>query len=274
MAKRNYLYFIFLLLTVLVFSTMRTAQAEMKTSGADFLVEVGIDHYNKGEVEQAIHEFSKALMLNPDHPVALEYLDRFGIRGGIYHGSATQNSQMADLARYVQKYRNQLDYLEYQNMEMEQRMNGLKTDNDTLVKQRQANDLVMERMQNKLDYFEAKLNRERSRRADMIAQVQDMYKGGGSLLRKQHDLEEERHRRLVELDFKRKRLLDRSLQQEKELFKIATTNNVLREENFKLKNDRDIMLNKVEDYLYVQRNELDKLRDEALSKEMELAKAK
>ena len=40
-----------------------------------FLCEVGIEFYNKGRFADALHEFKKALILNPNNPVAQKYID-------------------------------------------------------------------------------------------------------------------------------------------------------------------------------------------------------
>ncbi len=41
-----------------------------------YLCELGIDFYNQGDFQQALHEFNKALLAQPGYPLALEYIEK------------------------------------------------------------------------------------------------------------------------------------------------------------------------------------------------------
>jgi tetratricopeptide (TPR) repeat protein len=41
---------------------------------ADFLVEIGLQYYNRGRYAEALHEFNKALVIKPGHEQATQYI--------------------------------------------------------------------------------------------------------------------------------------------------------------------------------------------------------
>ena len=50
------------------------AERRRNSSPADWLVEIAIDHYRRGQYADALQEFAKALMIQPHHPEALAYM--------------------------------------------------------------------------------------------------------------------------------------------------------------------------------------------------------
>ena len=52
--------------------------SETQNAAADFLVEVGERALAEGKTEEAVHEFSKALMLDAQHKQAMEHLKKLG----------------------------------------------------------------------------------------------------------------------------------------------------------------------------------------------------
>lgn len=64
-------------------------------AGADFLVKMGKRSLEKGDEKDAIHEFSKALLLDPGHSEAHRYLVQLGCPGGLYpKGQGVQTKEM------------------------------------------------------------------------------------------------------------------------------------------------------------------------------------
>ena len=61
-----------------------TAPAGAENQAADFLVRIGKMELKKGRVKDAVHEFSKALLLEPGNKEALHQLWELGYPGGIY----------------------------------------------------------------------------------------------------------------------------------------------------------------------------------------------
>lgn len=79
--------------------------------GADFLVELAQRHFERGRYETAIHEFQKALLINPDHPVALEYLNKMNVGIGGPSTDRTHRAEVAKLGRIIYKQKGQIEYL-------------------------------------------------------------------------------------------------------------------------------------------------------------------
>ena len=66
--------------------------SEFGTS-ADFLIKTGISFYNQGRYSEAIHEFKKALLINPSAEVAIEFLSK---AESILAGHSKAESILAD----------------------------------------------------------------------------------------------------------------------------------------------------------------------------------
>lgn len=60
-----------LLSPLLIFNPTTSAQS---SSAADFLFETGKKYYERSDYQQALHEFKKAILAQPDHPQALIYI--------------------------------------------------------------------------------------------------------------------------------------------------------------------------------------------------------
>ncbi|MFT5387602.1 MAG: hypothetical protein ACI9E5_000733 [Candidatus Omnitrophota bacterium] len=80
--------------------------AEKSPNGADYMASIGVAHYNNGQMEVAIHEFRKALMLDPDQPVAHRYLKKLGLNKSTYTTDLTHRSETSRLARHI-RYQNE-----------------------------------------------------------------------------------------------------------------------------------------------------------------------
>ena len=61
-------------LVVLALSLYITPAFCSETSIQGFLVDIGKSFYQKGNYEEAVHEFSKALIVDPDNQAAKAYL--------------------------------------------------------------------------------------------------------------------------------------------------------------------------------------------------------
>ena len=116
----------FILLTCFIsISYVDTGLAKSQHEGANLLVQVGVEHYEKGELDQAIHEFSKALMLDPNHSVAKEYLAEFGMEEGLYPGMTTKLTRVADMATQIAEYKKKLVQMEQEKMDLEKKISRL-----------------------------------------------------------------------------------------------------------------------------------------------------
>jgi len=115
-----------LFLTVIFLLIPFSANASTGQAGADFIVEVGERALKDGDISEAIHEFSKALMLDPDNKKARWYLAKLHVdQEGIYNGARTPEDQMGDMARDLGEYENDLSGLERDRYYLQERVDLL-----------------------------------------------------------------------------------------------------------------------------------------------------
>lgn len=78
-----------------VLAVAMPVQAE--NPGADYLVKIAKRELDKGNIKDAVHEFSKALLLEPGNEEAHRYLAQLGYPGGLYpkgKGARSQDQQI------------------------------------------------------------------------------------------------------------------------------------------------------------------------------------
>ncbi len=90
------------------------------------LVDKAKGYYAQGDYANAIHEFSKALLADPDNEEAREYLDKMGVQGGYYGRPAHRKLKMIEqLNKDLEWYQDQTGRLEREKLEKEQRLRQL-----------------------------------------------------------------------------------------------------------------------------------------------------
>ena len=111
---------------LIIFALLGAQNLEAASSttkdAADYLVEVGEMALRGGNAQDAIHEFSKALMIDPDHQEAKAYLRQFGLKAGIYTGAVTRESRLADLAHGVRRHKKDINKLQEERTNLERRV--------------------------------------------------------------------------------------------------------------------------------------------------------
>ena len=107
--------------SLVIFSIMLifliTPVKQLKASdnmGANFFFDEVLRSYNNGNVRDAIHEWSKVLMIDPNHKEAKKHLRKLGVEKGLYTGNETQETRIADLERKIEYYKNQVAQLQNQ----------------------------------------------------------------------------------------------------------------------------------------------------------------
>jgi len=82
---------------------------------AQDLIDDGKKSFEAGDYRAAIHQFSKALLVDSKNKEALDYLRQMGLSGGVYGNAKTQLEQISDLGQEVNGYRGQVADLEEAN---------------------------------------------------------------------------------------------------------------------------------------------------------------
>ena len=123
--------FIPLLLAILLISSS-LAYADTKKSSADYLCDYGIRLYNEGDIDTAIQEFSKALLLQPNNQLAKDYLARMGVDDGIFTGTRTTLSAVGDLSRHLADSRETITALQEKNEQMRPALERVNSEKERL----------------------------------------------------------------------------------------------------------------------------------------------
>jgi len=93
---------------------------------AQELVSKAKGYYDKGDYSNAIHEFNKALLADPDNEEAREYLEKMGVQGGYYGRPVNLKLKMIEqLNRDLHWYQEQMGLLEEEKLQKEQRVRHL-----------------------------------------------------------------------------------------------------------------------------------------------------
>ena len=140
---------IFLVLIVFIFGLTRASFAGTSKEAADFLVQAGETHLKDGQIQEAIHEFSKALMIQPNHPQAVRHLSSFGLNDGLYKNSQTHLSVAAQLAEQVRNYQEKMAALESEKADIEAKFQGVQQDHEQMAKSQMIRQLEEETIQAK-----------------------------------------------------------------------------------------------------------------------------
>jgi len=91
---------------------------------SDYLVETGEHALKGGNLSDAIHEFSKALMVNPDNKKAQWYLAKLHVEG-LYTNVRTPVDQMGEMARDIRDAEADVSDLEGQRYYLQERVDLL-----------------------------------------------------------------------------------------------------------------------------------------------------
>ncbi|VAW12562.1 hypothetical protein MNBD_BACTEROID05-957, partial [hydrothermal vent metagenome] len=124
---------VLLVVGISLFLAESSLAAQTQNQGASFLVEMGSQYLAEGNRQDAISEFSKALLIEPGNPEALEQLSLLGFDGGIYDGAQTQGSRMAELSSSRGMYQDQANQLEKEKMALQIKFDQLQNKHQSLL---------------------------------------------------------------------------------------------------------------------------------------------
>lgn len=89
--RRTAVFFLFLFLLI-----VGPIRAEERNMAAEFLNERAQLFYERGQRKEAMHEFSKVLLIDPANPTAFEYLKKLGVDRGLYRPFKTVSVRHRD----------------------------------------------------------------------------------------------------------------------------------------------------------------------------------
>ena len=134
---------------------------------ADHLVMEGRNYYAAGDYTRAIHELSKALLIDPNNAEAQYYLNHLGAAAGVLLGRGSSSmSQMAHMTRNLDWYKTELSKMERDNIEKARLAEILKAEreklNQRLVNREQENKVLRNKIGDVQTHFRKKANQDRS----------------------------------------------------------------------------------------------------------------
>ena len=157
-------------------STISSADTPAR-SGADFLVEVGEQHYHAGEMDFAIHEFRKALMLNPDHEKARQYLQELGVSStNTYSTDLTHHNEMARLAKHIQFQNEKISALTGENDYLAKEFHVVQGKNKDLKEDNLRKKMEIKRLQHNVRENESQFEKLQQDQLDQIQELTSYYK--------------------------------------------------------------------------------------------------
>jgi len=248
------------------------ANADLQIDSSDFLVEVGLNYLEQGRTEDAMHEFSKALMLNPDNQEAIELLNEMGLEEGLYTNVKTRTSEISELAGSIKTYKDMVADLEKQKQDIETKFAQLKTEQNSLYQAKMVKELEAEILNDKIQSFGQDDQGEKQTLDARLKQMEEFYTDVSREAALEKRTYQEQNLALLQQEDQLRSYLSESYLYENQLAELSAKYNALRE-NVLVKDLKDnALLQDLEEYLYVRRHELDEMADQLVFREIDLLK--
>ncbi|HPN55287.1 MAG TPA: hypothetical protein PLD92_00410 [Candidatus Omnitrophota bacterium] len=134
---------------------------------ADHLVMEGKNYYASGDYARAIHELSKALLIDPHNAEAQYYLNQLGAAAGVLLGRGSSSmSQMAHMSRNLEWYKAELAKTERDNIEKARLTQALEAEkerlNQKLVNREKENKVLQQKIGDVQSHFRKKASQDRA----------------------------------------------------------------------------------------------------------------
>ncbi|GEM_PF-3322999 len=138
--KGQYFFlFLSLLISLLILSFSASAQEDVKetqNSSSAFLLEIGERAYAKGRMQEAIGEFSKALMMDPTNEQAKKRLKDLGVKEEALLAINPQSVSLADLSEQINVNEGQIQQLQEEKNQLTEEFQKLQIENSRLAQEK------------------------------------------------------------------------------------------------------------------------------------------
>lgn len=235
-----------------------------ENGGANFLVEVGERDLRRGNVQQALHEFSKALMLDPAHARALHYMKEYGFADGLYSGSSTRVSEAARFA--LEQKKAEMDALaqETEMAKTREILDQVKAHRDQISRELTDKNLQLYAMQAQVGALSSELDENDHRFEGQVSQLEKLYASIEQEMAKVRE-QEAGYLQMTQGD------LGRVHAYENELITLQQEYNLLREKEHEFQRRQQDLYYQMEQYAYVRSRLIDDLSDELIYKDLDIA---
>jgi len=131
--KKTQLFLIIIsVLALSLCSLVGVSIAREPAPAAAMLVHVGENLLEENRIDDAIHEFSKAMMLDPQNEQAIYYLNQLGVSHSLYKGYGTGMTSVAEMGQHVLAYQQKMSALEQEKWALEHRFSQMQSERDQL----------------------------------------------------------------------------------------------------------------------------------------------
>lgn len=146
---------VILTLMICLMALPLSAQADdVRKIGADFLIDLGKKYHEAGDAQEAVHEFSKALLIDPNNAEAKKYLAEYGLSEGLYKPAKLKNSERISLGDQVNGFTQKISELEVDKLVLETTFDKLKQTNSQLLDENQKKDLKIKELEEKMTHLD------------------------------------------------------------------------------------------------------------------------
>ncbi|MEW5895399.1 MAG: hypothetical protein AB1650_06555 [Candidatus Omnitrophota bacterium] len=265
-----------------------------KSLVAEDLIRSGKKYYENGYHDKAIHQFSKALLIEPKNQEALEYLGKMGLSGGVYGQPESQLDKIHELSEEIAAYQtrvgelsDQQDALSLHLQEEKQRLENL------IIEKEREKELLLNDHEELRAVAEMKLKEQQEQLAVLAASEEaktreivklhtnlyslknELSGGLDELINKKQEMEQiriefEQYKKDEESAEKEYRQVQMNIEQER--LALEKERDDLKHEVFTVENDKQQKMKAFEDVLRQKNAELFLEKNKSVANSYELAK--
>lgn len=161
-----------LCVSIFLFPCPLPALAESANIMTEYLVKIGKIYYDEGNFVSAIHEFTKAVMIDPNNEEAQYYLKKLGAEGGYFGRSEKRVIEINRLAGEIERYKKALAVLEKENRRKEKVARSLEADKEALRQVVSAKDTENENLRQEITRVQKDFKTQSEKDRLAIARIQ------------------------------------------------------------------------------------------------------
>ena len=252
---------IFLILCALMVLAVQARAGSHPVS--NYLVQIGESSYAKGNIEDAAHEFRKALILDPANFKAVQHLKDMGYSQGLYSRPDTSAGRIEELTREVELYRQMLAYIEDQRAGINAQLQQLGRTHEGVVQDNRVKQEELKDVQKQIEQMGLEVNRLQKKRALAMNKPAPFDAD-------QHTITSlEPRDNSARLNPKVSDTFGISLDQEKELLALSRENRDLKKEIGLEKSGQQNMMEVMDDYLILQQTAMADLGNQAVTSRLD-----
>jgi tetratricopeptide (TPR) repeat protein len=254
----------FVMISFMVMGTVcSSALWASQNEGANYLVQIGERDLKRGNIPQAMHEFSKALMLDPSHKKALAYMNQFGFQQGLYSGASTRVTEAAAFGLAHQEVKVAILEKDTELINARKLLDDVQRHRDRMSRELTEKNLQLYVMETKIGELKASVNHQDHRFEGQVNQLEKLYASIEQEIAKVRDQEVARTGMAPDH-------LGRAHAYENELIALQREYNLLRENEHQFHQRQQDLYHQIDQYVNVRTRLIDDLADELIYKDLDI----